>query len=187
MTPGESAPDEQLAIAAQSGDRSAFESLVRRHKARIYRFVRRYVGQSEDAYDILQDCFVAAWSGLVRYDPERPFLPWLRVIALNKCRDFSRRQKVRRLMLKAFALEKGSEQIAHAVHATDDTEVDLERFHRLDQAIAGLPAFYKEPLLLTTVGGLSNIEAAETLKTTPKAIEMRLYRARQKLLSILKG
>ncbi len=187
MTPRESVPDEQLAIAAQSGEHSAFETLVRRHKARIYRFVRRYVGQSDDAYDILQDCFVAAWSGLNRYDPKRPFLPWLRIIALNKCRDFSRRQKVRRLMLRAFALERGSEQMVRIVHATDDEQTDLERLHRLDQAIAGLPAFYKEPLLLTTVGGLSNIEAAETLKTTPKAIEMRLYRARQKLNSTLAG
>lgn len=185
MTPGESVPDEQLAIAARSGDRSAFETLVRRHKARIYRFVRRYVGQSDDAYDILQDCFVAAWSGLGRYDPKRPFLPWLRIIALNKCRDFSRRQKVRRLMLKAFALERDSEQITHIVQAADDEGTDLERLHHLDQAIADLPAFYKEPLLLITVGGLSNVEAAETLKTTPKAIEMRLYRARQKLHSAL--
>lgn len=185
MTPGESVPDEQLAITAQSGDRSAFETLVRRHKARIYRFVRRYVGHSEDAYDILQDCFVTAWVSLGRYDPKRPFLPWLRIIALNKCRDFSRRQKVRQLMLKAFALETRVDQVADAVQATGDDGADLERFSRLDQAIADLPAFYKEPLLLTTVGGLSNVEAAETLKTTPKAIEMRLYRARQKLLSAL--
>lgn len=185
MTPGENVPDEQLAIAARSGDRSAFETIVRRHKTRIYRFVRRYIGQSEDAYDILQDCFVTAWANLARYDPKRPFLPWLRIIALNKCRDFSRRQKVRRLMLKAFALERGSEQIGHAVQTTDDEGMDVERLHHLDHAIADLPAFYKEPLLLTTVGGLSNVEAAETLKTTPKAIEMRLYRARQKLLSAL--
>lgn len=181
MTSRESVPDEQLAIAAQSGDRSAFETLVRRHKARIYRFMRRYIGQSDDAYDVLQDCFVAAWLGLKRYDPRRPFLPWLRIIALNKCRDFSRRQKVRRLVLKAFALESKSGQVADTVQTTDNDGIDSERFRRLDQAIADLPAFYKEPLLLTTVGGLSNVEAAETLKTTPKAIEMRLYRARQKL------
>lgn len=187
MTPGESVSDEQLATVAQSGDRSAFEALVRRHKSRIYRFVRRYIGQSDDAYDILQDCFVAAWSGLGRYDPKRPFLPWLRIVALNKCRDFSRRQKVRRFVLKAFALESKTDQIADTAEATGNDGTDLERLHRLDQAIAGLPAFYKEPLLLTIVGGLSNIEAAETLKTTPKAIEMRLYRARQKLLSTLTG
>lgn len=187
MTPGESVSDEQLATAARSGDRSAFETLVRRHKARIYRFVRRYIGRADDAYDILQDCFVAAWSGLGRYDPKRPFLPWLRIIALNKCRDFSRRQKVRRLMLKAFALESKADQIADTVQATGSDGTDPERLRRLDQAIAGLPAFYKEPLLLITVGGLSNIEAAETLKTTPKAIEMRLYRARQKLHSTLAG
>ncbi len=185
MIPGESVPDEQLAITAQSGDRSAFEELVRRHKMHIYRFVRRYVGQSEDAYDILQDCFVTAWTNLGRYDPKRPFLPWLRIIALNKCRDFFRRQKVRQLMLKAFALERRADQVADAVRETGDGETDLERFCQLDRAIADLPAFYKEPLLLTIVGGLSNAEAAETLETTPKAIEMRLYRARQKLHSAL--
>jgi RNA polymerase sigma-70 factor (ECF subfamily) len=182
---GDTDTDEQIAAAAKGGHRDAFEILVRRHKAGIYRFVRRYVGQGDDAYDILQNCFVSAWTGLARYDPGRPFLPWLRVIALNKCRDFARRQKVRRLILKAFAAET---EIAKAVppgETRDAMDGEAERLSRLDKAITRLPAFYKEPLLLTTVSGLSHIEAAEELGTTPKAIEMRLYRARKKILSDL--
>jgi len=62
---------------------------------------------------------------------------------------------------------------------------EAERLSLLDKAITRLPAFYKEPLLLTTVSGLSHIEAAKELGTTPKAIEMRLYRARKKILSDL--
>jgi RNA polymerase sigma factor (sigma-70 family) len=179
---GDTDTDEQIAAAAKRGQRDAFEVLVRRHKASIYRFVRRYIGQGDDAYDILQNCFVSAWIGLDRYDPGRPFLPWLRVIALNKCRDFSRRQKVRRLILKAFAAETDAAEAVPPVEGLDAKGGEAERLSRLDKAIARLPAFYKEPLLLTTVSGLSHVEAAEELKTTPKAIEMRLYRARKKIL-----
>ena len=183
---GDTDTDEQIAVAAKDGNREAFEFLVRRHKASIYRFVRRYIGQSDDAYDILQNCFVSAWTGLVRYDPARPFLPWLRVIALNKCRDFARRQKVRRLILKAFAAETETIETFSPVEGLlHGLDAEAERLSRLDKAIARLPAFYKEPLLLTTVSGLSHIEAAQELGTTPKAIEMRLYRARKKILSDL--
>jgi RNA polymerase sigma factor (sigma-70 family) len=179
---GDTDTDEHIAAAAKGGHRDAFEVLVRRHKAAIYRFVRRYVGQGDDVYDILQNCFVSAWIGLERYDPGRPFLPWLRVIALNKCRDFARRQKVRRLILKAFAAETEVAKAAPTDEGIDAVDGESERLSRLDTAISRLPAFYKEPLLLTTVSGLSHIEAAEELKTTPKAIEMRLYRARKKIL-----
>ena len=182
MTFAETDTDEQIAVAAKGGHREAFEILVRRHKAGIYRFVRRYVGHGDDAYDILQNCFVSAWIGLARYDPRRPFLPWLRVIALNKCRDFARRQRVRRLILKAFAAETKEDETASPEDGLGSPDAEAERLSRLDKAISRLPAFYKEPLLLTTVSGLTHIEAAEELGTTPKAIEMRLYRARKKIL-----
>jgi RNA polymerase sigma-70 factor (ECF subfamily) len=178
--------DEDVAARAKLGDRQAFDILVQRHGENLYRFVRRYVGQPDDAYDVLQNCLVSAWMGLSRYDPARPFLPWLRTVALNKCRDFGRRQTVRRVFLKAFSAETEA-QIQPAVPADEnDAEAKYaERLTRLDHAIAELAAFYKEPLLLTTVSGLSQLEAAELLKTTPKAIEMRLYRARRKLLAAL--
>ena len=61
------------------------------------------------------------------------------------------------------------------------------RLQRLDVAIAGLPAVYKEPLLLTATAGLSQREAAAMLKISTKALEMRLYRARQKLALAMEG
>ena len=186
MTSLDSDSDEVLVTLAKLGDRMAFEHLVRRHKDELYRFVRRYVGHADDAYDVLQNCLVAAWLGLSRYDPARAFAPWLRTIALNKCRDFGRRQTVRRVFLTVFAQERAASEtlvgpeVASGEAAQRDARLDL-----LDSAIAGLPAFYKEPLLLTTVSGLSHEEAAALLKTTPKAIEMRLYRARRKLQALL--
>jgi len=184
VTLGDSDSDETLAARAAQGDRMAFERIVQRHKTQLFQFVRRYVGQSDDAYDVLQDTFLAAWSAAPRYDPSRSFSPWLRTIALNKCRDFGRRQAVRRLLLRARAAEPN--HVPGEWDITDDqANAEANRLNRLDKAIAALPAFYKEPLLLTSVSGLSHQEAAETLKTTAKAVEMRVYRARRKLFAAL--
>jgi RNA polymerase sigma-70 factor (ECF subfamily) len=175
-----------LARRARRGDRAAFDSLVCRHKDELYRFVRRYVGQADDAYDVLQNCLVAAWLGLPRYDPARAFVPWLRKIALNKCRDFGRRQTVRRLFHRVFAEDQTSNQLlVHGEDAGNDAVRANDRLNRLDRAIADLPTLYKEPLLLTTVSGLSHEEVAVLLKTSSKAVEMRLYRARRKLRTAL--
>jgi RNA polymerase sigma-70 factor (ECF subfamily) len=62
-----------LAVAARGGDQAAFAALMRRHKAWLYQFIRRYIADRDDAYDILQESFVSTWGALARYDPERPF------------------------------------------------------------------------------------------------------------------
>lgn len=185
MTSGGADSDEDIAARARDGDRDAFDLLVKRHKDSLYRFIRRYVGQGDDAYDVLQNCFVAAWSGLARYDPSRPFLPWLRTVALNKCRDFGRRQTVRRFVLSAFASEREEPSTELQEEQQKEDRAEAERLAELDRVIAALPAFYKEPLLLTTVSGLSHQEAAILLETTAKAVEMRIYRARRKIIAAM--
>ena len=76
-----------LTSAASQGDEQAFATLMRRHKTWLYRFIRRYAGDSDEAYDLLRYTFVSAWQALARFDPQRSFPVWLRRIALNKCRD----------------------------------------------------------------------------------------------------
>jgi RNA polymerase sigma factor (sigma-70 family) len=179
--------DAHLAACAKAGERGAFDVLVERNKNTIYHFVRRYVGQADDAYDVLQDCFIAAWDGLSRYDLDRPFLPWLRIIALNKCRDFGRRQAVRRLVLETFFRQSGQREEAQRDCQAEAEDRRASQLNALDQAIAALPAFYKEPLLLAVVSGISHENIAKMLETTPKAVEMRLYRARKKLFDAMQS
>ncbi len=174
--------DKQVIIAAQSGDRRAFDDIVLRHKAALYWFVRRYVGNADDAYDILQNTFVAAWLALRRFDHRQPLITWLRAIALNKCRDEGRRRAVRRRILAILAGGWAPVQTPDDQSPIDAFE-DGESRHlaRLDQAIAALPPRYKEPLLLTLVVGLTQRQAAEQLGTSPKAIEMRIRRGKERL------
>lgn len=174
--------DARLARAAQTGDRRAFEELVGRHKTGTYRLVRRYVGDADEAYDVVQDTFVAAWLALPRFNPAQPFSPWLRAIALNKCRDYGRRARVRLRMLALFARDPTASGMLGILGSEQSTSPSTEkRLQQLDHAIAGLPAKYKEPLLLTLVSGLSQREAAQELGLTEKAVEMRVRRAKRQL------
>lgn len=182
MTDDATRSDTELALRAQGGERHAFDLLVRRHKGPLYRFVRRYAGNDDDSYDIVQDTFVSAWMALQRYDRQKSFPVWLRAIALNKCRDFGRRQTVRRRFLRFIAPHEAE---VSTEYEPEGDALEAKRLQRLDRAIAALPSFYKEPLLLTTVSGLSQQEAAAQLNTTTKAIEMRIRRARTKLREAL--
>ena len=174
--------DSELAASAVAGDERAFSWLMQRHKDALYRFIRRYTGDADEAYDLLQESFTAAWGALKRYDRTRSFPTWLRRIALNKCRDWSRRRAVRRWLTRNEGLDSWTGQnLATGDPSPEDTVSDQEQLVRLDKAIASLPIGLKEPLILTALEGLSQDEAGKLLGLSAKAIELRVYRARRAL------
>ena len=79
--------DAELAALAQAGDRDAFGELVRRYAGQARRITRAMLGHEEDADDAAQDGFLAALRHLGRYDPGRPFGPWLLKIVANAAAD----------------------------------------------------------------------------------------------------
>ena len=158
---------------------------MRRHKGWLYRFIRRYVADRDDAYDLLQESFVSAWSALSRFDPERPFEAWLRRIALNKCRDRARRNAVRRAALALLGLGKAGGVDDDSTPAPDSGAASDQALRKLEQAIAALPRQLKEPLVLTMLEGMSHKDAGEFLGINAKAVETRVYRAKRRLASVL--
>lgn len=178
--------DAALAARAVKGDRPAFNRIVQRYQEPLYRFIRRYVGDADEAYDLLQETFVSAWQALGRYDPARPAATWLRRIALNKCRDWGRRRAVRRFFYGATSLD-GSTEAADAAASVVVDDSNESVLTNLDRAIATLPTQLKEPLLLTAFEGLSQIAAGEALGISAKAVETRVYRARKLLAEALRA
>jgi RNA polymerase sigma-70 factor (ECF subfamily) len=178
--------DAALAARAIKGDRPAFNRIVQRYQEPLYRFIRRYVGDADEAYDLLQETFVSAWQALGRYDSTRPAATWLRRIALNKCRDWGRRRSVRRFFYGATSLDNSpaAADAAASAPVDDSNEANLAK---LDRAVATLPSQLKEPLLLTAFEGLSQVAAGETLGISAKAVETRVYRARKLLAAALKA
>lgn len=186
MGPPES--DAALIAAAIEGNDAAFAQLIARHKHWVHRFVRRYVGGShDDAFDVSQDTFFSAWLALSRYDAQQPFTAWLRRIALNKCRDRARRNAVRSFLVGPRLHADGSEELPDApdpLPGPDSIVASREELLQMERAIATLPRGLKEPLLLTALEGLSHQEAGELLGLNAKAVEMRVYRARERLKAL---
>jgi RNA polymerase sigma factor CnrH len=176
-------PDASLAILARQGDHAAFAALMRRHKGWLYQFIRRYVADRDESYDLLQESFVSAWKALHRFDPERPLEAWLRRIALNKCRDRARRNAVRRAALSVLGLAAARTPFDRT--GPDRSAASDQALRRLETAVARLPRQLKEPLVLTMLEGLSHKEAGELLGINAKAVETRVYRAKRQLATLL--
>ena len=172
--------DGELAALALTGRQAAYGELMQRYREPVFRLVRSHVGDADEALDVVQETFVAAFASIERYDGSRPFRHWINRIALNKCRDWGRRRAVRRLFRYALPLDAASEIVDTAV--TGETAIDGARaLARVTKAIASLPVNLKEPLILTAVDGLSQAEAAAVLGISEKAVEVRIYRARKAL------
>ena len=180
------ASDDTLARQAAEGDDRAFAVLVRRHKEPLYRLLRRYTGDSDEAYEAAHEAFIAAWSALKRYDPNRAFGPWLRTIAINKARDRGRRMLVRRVIFGSKDLDDTEAlEKADPAPGAEHMVLEDEQARRLDRAVSRLPGPLKEALILTAFEGISQQQAAEMLGVSVKTIETRVYRARKLLLDQL--
>jgi len=151
-------------------------------KGDLHRFIARYVGDPDEALDLTQETYTAAWLAIRRYDPRRPFGAWLRTIALNKCRDWSRRRRVRRMVRGVIGLDAPEARTVGDGSPTAEDRVDeRRRLQRLQAALRELPDGQRAPLLLAALEGWSHTEIGHILSLSPKAVELRIARARKSL------
>lgn len=179
MTSLDALTDREICERAAASDDRAFAVIISRYKTPVFAFIRRYIGGDEEAHDLLQQVFVTAWQALGRYDADRPLGPWLTTIALNKCRDHSRKVRVRRLFQLAWPTQ--ALDIPDTAPAADMLISANQELLLLGRAITLLPCSLKEPLLLTVFEGFSHEQAGVQLGLSAKAIEGRTRRARQEL------
>lgn len=177
--------DGELAALTLAGRNQAFAAIMARHRAPIHRLVRGHVGDADEALDVTQEAFVAAFVALRRYDAAQPMRAWLARIALNKCRDWGRRRTVRRLFSFATPLANPAAEVPDLAVAPDTVAGDRQELELAWAAIARLPTPLKEPLILHTIDGLSQAETAQVLGISEKAVETRVARARAQLMDIL--
>ena len=175
------AVDMELVHRALGGAEQAFERLIERHLQRVRRLVARRLRDPDDVLDVVQEIRVAIWRALDSYDAGRSFEAWVTRIAVNKCRDWGRRQSVRaRLLLQMreqYSLQAGPLDS----NSPEKIVIDRERVHVLLCALNELPKHIRQPLMLTAFRELSQADAGRALKLTPKAVENRVRRARGRL------
>lgn len=172
-------------VRLAEGHESALNNLMERHAERVFHYLLRSLQNEEDAADLAQETFVRVYQNRTRFDPKQKFTTWLYTIAGNLVRDrFRWRARHPQVSLDA-ETDHEEDPLRDKLPATGDTPDDVlqknERSEAVRHAVAALPEELKEPLILTVYEGLSHIEVAEILKCTPKAVESRIYRARQQL------
>ena len=172
--------DGELAALAIGGRQAAYGELMRRHRDGIFRLLRGHSGDADAALDLTQQAFIAAFAALRSYDGARPFR-----IAINKAHDWNRRRKVRRMFTFARPIDEASGIADPGIPA--DVQIDDRRaLERTMRAIAQLPVNLRDVLVLRTIEGMSQAESAGVLGVSEKAVETRLYRARSKLMEMLR-
>jgi RNA polymerase sigma-70 factor, ECF subfamily len=177
------APDEEdrhLMAALADGNDPALNVLMRRWSPRLVAYLERLTGSHATACDLVQETFVRVYKHRHRYRPAQKFSTWLFAIAGNLARNQARWQKRHPLTL----LEPEELRAAAPESGAATPAEDLERQERAEAvraAVMRLPAEQRETLVLATYEGLSHAEIAEVMETTPKVVEMRLYRARKEL------
>jgi RNA polymerase sigma-70 factor, ECF subfamily len=172
--------DPQLVKASQRGDQDAFALLVQRHQRRVFNLSLRMVQDYEDASEVTQEAFLAAWQGLPSFRGEARFATWLYRIAYHCClRQLEQRKRGRDLQAVIQA-----EQILDEMNKEQRVEGILER--RDLQAIVReqmeqLPANYRVVLILRHLQEMTYEEMAAVLSMPVGTIKTHLFRARHLL------
>jgi len=177
--------DIALMLRLAGGEDLALNDLISRWRDRLAAFLLRMVGDHATAMDLTQETFVRLYTSRKTYKPTAAFSTYLFHIAANLARTQARWRKRH----PTVPMEDESGEIRHeAVDSlpSPDESADLhERADLVNRAIAALPEDQREALLLFTVEGMSQAEVASALGCSPKAVEVRVYRARQILREAL--
>ncbi|MBE2203961.1 MAG: RNA polymerase sigma factor [Chthoniobacterales bacterium] len=185
-------PDDWLLVSrARSGDEDAFAELIGRHQGSIFAFIVRHVDDAETARDLAQETFIRAWFALERTRPQAKFSTWLFQIALNLCRDHARSRWARQSRTSESLVRREGEysgeerEFPHPGPTPDHQAEATEALHALDHELAKLPTDLREAFIFGAIEGRPHKEIAELLKISPKAVEVRIYRARKVLIERL--
>ena len=173
--------EEQCVAQARGGDASAFEELVRTYEAPVYRLALRMCGgRAEDAQEVAQEAFLAAWRGLPRFRGQCRFSSWLYKLTANAAVDHLRREKRRPA---AVPLENAGEP---ADPHTPQEELERRELHRaVQQALDRLTPEHREVLVLREIQQLSYDEIADTLSLDLGTVKSRINRGRRQLRDFL--
>ncbi|MBV9681553.1 MAG: sigma-70 family RNA polymerase sigma factor [Solirubrobacterales bacterium] len=176
-------PDENLIERTLQGELTAFEQLVERHRAIVFRVAARIVGP-DDAEDVTQDAFLRAFHRLDQYRGTATFRTWLLQITQNTA-----------LNALAWARRRPTETASESPDAADRDPIrqpataleDRERQQRLELKHRALRPEYRSLVVLRDLEGLSYNEIAGVLDMPIGSVKGRLHRARGELIELLRN
>ena len=187
--------DEDLLLEYRiTGNRDLFEELVERYEQSLFAFLRKYLGNAEDAEEMFQQAFMLVHLKADQFEQGRKFRPWLYRIATNLAIDEQRRGRNRTTISidgdNAGSDDSSSFGISQILAADDhdpfEANVKRERIEQVHEAVNSLPDGLRQTLTLVYFQGMKYSEAAEILGIPFGTVKSRLSNAFKKLNAILK-
>lgn len=169
--------DAALVRRVRDGDIAAFDEIVKAYMRQVFQVAYRVVGHREDAEDLVQDCFLAAYQYLDSYDVDRPFGPWITRIVLNRGANL-RRSRARR------ATEPETDAVSTAPSALDEA-TRAEARAKLVEVMATLNERQRMIVTMFDVDGMTSSEIGERLELAPGTVRWHLHEARRVLRQAL--
>ena len=167
------------------GHEAALNNLMERHAEKLFHYLLRSLQDDDDAADLAQETFVKVFQNRTKFDPGQKFTTWLYAIASNLVRDCYRwRSRHPQVSLDAESEQTDTslkDNLSASEPAPDERMQSEERAATVRKAVAALPEELRQPLILAIYQELSQAEIAQILKCSIKAVETRIYRARQQL------
>ncbi len=178
--------EKELVRAAQRGDDSAFEELVRTYEKRVYHLALRMCGNVDDAYEVAQEAFLSAWKGMRFFRGDSSFSTWLYRLTSNAAIDFLRRQR-RQGGSDGVSLndEDTFLEVADPAPSPHQQAERLELRDALARGLGALSPEHRQVLLLRELQGLTYEEIAAALELDLGTVKSRIARAREKLRKYL--
>ena len=178
--------DEELIAEILNGEAAAFSELAARHRPRVERLCHRFFSDPEIARDLVQECFIRAYTALATYRREMPFGGWLRAIVTNLCYDELRRRRRRPEELVADFTAPEVQWMNLVNEATPEKIVAAAEERRESHDLAhclldSLRAEDRTVLILKDSEDLDVREIAEIMGWSEAKVKIRAFRARQAL------
>ena len=185
--------DYELVSLCQKGDAAAFEALVEKHQKKILNIAYRMIGNYEEACEVVQDAFLAAYGAVGKFRGESRFSYWLCAIAINLSKNRRKQMKVR-FHREGSSIDDSAEtedgRLKRDPPAQEPSIVDqLEKKEvqvKLQECMNLLDDEYRGVLILRDVQGFSYEEIRDILKIPDGTVKSRLFRARDALKDCLK-
>jgi RNA polymerase sigma-70 factor, ECF subfamily len=179
------ATDETLVATAKMGDEGAFETLVKRHRPRIFALALRYTRVREDAEDVVQQTFQKTFVYLDNFEGKSSFSTWLTRIAINEALMYFRRARaVREVSIDDLNGDEGTGPYFNIADASPDPEatcMQREEARILSIAIRRLAPRMRSVLELKELRELSAQETARQMGLSVAAVKARVFHGRKKL------
>ena len=173
--------DEEVIDQIREGNDALYEILIRRYNPYLYRIGRAYRFDHADTEDLMQDCYIQAYTNLKKFENRSSFKTWLTRIMLNSCYQKKHKLRYQKEVVFETAETNRKAPLFHQSSNTEKIMVNKELARVLENALNHIPDDYRIVFTLRELNGMSVLETTAALGISESNVKVRLNRAKKML------